>query len=275
MSKYSFHTVNESSACRNYLAEVRRYYDEVTPLYLKYFSSTLQAIRPRDVGQDVGAVNRFWFPRIGIDNVSRILDCGCGVAGPALDLAETYSEIVVDGVTISQVQANLAQHEVSQRFLNDRVEVIVADYHHLPFRDSSYDIVIFLESLGYAYNLLQTLLEVRRVLVPGGRLYIKDLFVPSGELNREEQTALAEFNRIYHYRSLTIDHLVTVLNQLRFQEIETTDLRDIVSVKQIHEAMFEMNNSGSLCLNAFGRRHRPQCSVKANPVLFMEVKALN
>lgn len=264
--------VKKNSIYQEYIANVSRYYNEVTPLYLKYFSSTLQAIKPHTIS-DNKASNQFWFARMPITNHSRVLDCGCGVAGPALDLIDMYPDIHVDGVTLSPVQAVIAQNEIIQHAVGKRINIIVADYHDIPCVNASYDLVFFLESLGYAYDLQKVLMEVRRVLVSGGSLYIKDLFVPARDLNQEERLALAEFNRIYHYRTLQIDYLLSVLQILGFKNIESSDLMHITSTKQIHQAMFATDHSGQLKLNPFGKYHRPNHSVKANPVVFMDIKA--
>ncbi|TYC00309.1 methyltransferase domain-containing protein [Micromonospora sp. WP24] len=102
-----------------------------------------------------------------------VLDAGCGVGAPAVQLAEEYA-VRVTGVTISPVQAVEAQRRREHSEAATRVAFAHGDYHDLAFPDSSFDAVVAIESLMHAGDLAAPLAEFHRVLRPGGRLAIAD-----------------------------------------------------------------------------------------------------
>jgi SAM-dependent methyltransferase len=99
---------------------------------------------------------------------ARILDVGCG-AGAFLQHAREYRHLA--GIDYAQ-EAILA---IRERFPGD---FRVADAAALPFDTAAFDAVlsfgvfIYFDSLGYARKVLD---EMRRVLKPGGRIFIGDV----------------------------------------------------------------------------------------------------
>jgi ubiquinone/menaquinone biosynthesis C-methylase UbiE len=88
----------------------------------------------------------------------RVLDVGCG-AGQTL--IACYGDRRPFGVDVDVEALRLG------RSLTDRVAFIGAAAEHLPFRDSSFDVVTARVSLPYT-DLRLSLPEIRRVLKPGG-----------------------------------------------------------------------------------------------------------
>jgi SAM-dependent methyltransferase len=54
---------------------------------------------------------------------------------------------------------------------------IVADAHHLPFREGEFDVVLSIEMLEHVKNPFQVAAEIKRVLKPGGLLLLTTRFV--------------------------------------------------------------------------------------------------
>ena len=190
----------------SYLEAVKALYDRVTPLYVAHCSVTLQAglyAGPREASQSPPQASNLWLARrAGIVDGERLLDLGCGVCGPAIDLATAYPSIRIQAMTVSPVQARMARQRVEEAGLTDRIEVCEGDYHHLPQADGSIDRVLFLESSGYSHDPARLFAEVRRVLRPGGQLYIKDLFARSGPYSEQELSELAGVRRIWGMRQV-------------------------------------------------------------------------
>ena len=65
-------------------------------------------------------------------------------------IARALLDVVIDGVTISDVQAKLGRRLVAEAGLADRVRVHLADFHRLPFPDASFDVALYLEVTGYS-----------------------------------------------------------------------------------------------------------------------------
>jgi SAM-dependent methyltransferase len=54
---------------------------------------------------------------------------------------------------------------------------VVADAHHLPFRDACFDAVVTFNTFEHLHNPFQAAAEVYRVLKPGGRLMLQTAFL--------------------------------------------------------------------------------------------------
>ena len=114
-----------------------------------------------------------------------ILDCGCGVGGTAMWLAEHYDVNVV-GVTVTPDQVARGNRYAAERGFGDRVRIALQDYQHMAFPDGTFDRVYGLESVNYATSKREYLAEAFRVLKPGGRFTVQDGFRADRALTPEE-----------------------------------------------------------------------------------------
>jgi len=111
---------------------------------------------------------------LGLRAGERVLDAGCGVGGPAVQLHREFG-VRVTGVTISAVQATEATARAAEAGVGGSVDFQHGDYRSLRFADGSFDAVVAIESLMHAADLGEALAELRRTLRPGGRLGISDI----------------------------------------------------------------------------------------------------
>lgn len=113
--------------------------------------------------------------RLAVDESAHILDLGCGVGGPGLQIvARTGARVT--GVTISREQVKTANRLAAEAGVADRAVFRHADAMKLPFKGESFDAVMALESIGHLPDRQQALTEVCRVLRPGGRIVLTDAF---------------------------------------------------------------------------------------------------
>lgn len=119
----------------------------------------------------------------------RVLDAGCGLAGPASILARAYGA-EVDGVTIVERQAEWARQFVRAAGLAEQVRVHLGSAMDLPFSDATFDVVLSLEAAHCFADKPRFLSEARRVLKPGGHLLVIDLAATRRELLFSWQPAL-------------------------------------------------------------------------------------
>jgi cyclopropane fatty-acyl-phospholipid synthase-like methyltransferase len=110
---------------------------------------------------------------LGLREGENVLDAGCGAGAEATQVAEEY-KVRVHGITISPVGRDKGRERAEARGLSDTVQFDVGDYHSLDFPDDQFDAVIAIEALMHAVDLDKALLELRRVVRPGGRIAIAE-----------------------------------------------------------------------------------------------------
>jgi len=161
--------------------KVGTYYDEQTePFYLEYWDNENIHFGLFEPGEDEThlkqTLKRMTEVVTGPANIkpdNLVVDAGCGVGGPALDIAQKYGCNVV-GLTISQRQIELAQARAIAAGLQTHVRFEYANCSvHLPFPDNSVDVVFSIEAACY-FNREQFIRETYRILKPGGYFAFND-----------------------------------------------------------------------------------------------------
>jgi cyclopropane fatty-acyl-phospholipid synthase-like methyltransferase len=267
--------IEENADIRGYQSRVRQYYEQSTPLYTAHLGNTIQsgvlASPTNEYGpEQFRAHNLFLAERAGVRPYARVLDAGCGVSGPGIDMAGGIEGVQVDGMTLSPLQQRVAQGRVSVARLDGRVRIHLGDYHELPFDDATFDVVMFLESAGYSHDQTALFREARRVLVPGGTLYVKDVFARDAPLSEQEQAELDEFDRVYVYRTKTMRATAAAAAAAGLRDARHVDLSPWLTHEPFHRAMVDWKTDEPK-LNPFGVMHfRP---FKCLPLVFGEVLA--
>jgi SAM-dependent methyltransferase len=107
--------------------------------------------------------------RAGVSLGGRVLDAGCGGGGMPLSLAEHASFVIgidpIDRFSDAGVQLAREQRLAHLHFAR-------ADGQALPFRDSSFDLVLSHAVIEHVPDASRYLQECRRVLRPGGAFYL-------------------------------------------------------------------------------------------------------
>ncbi len=111
-----------------------------------------------------------------------MLDIGCGIGLATFRLAENSGFEIV-GVSNNQTQIDEANRLAGERGLAGRVSFAFADALALPYPEGSFDVVWLFETLPHL-DRLGALREANRVLKPGGRVVIADMY-----LNRQPSEA--------------------------------------------------------------------------------------
>lgn len=179
-------------------ARVARYYDDWHERYMAAFGDTFQSQRTGELGELFTHIA----DQAELIPGMRVLDAGCGIAGPALWLAR-HRGVNVSAVNISAVQVAEARERIGAAGLGDRVVVSLGDYHRLEelYPPAAFDAVLFLESLVHSDHPQAALAAAHRVLKPGGVLYVKDLFQRAHIADRTERArvrkVVANVNRYF------------------------------------------------------------------------------
>jgi cyclopropane fatty-acyl-phospholipid synthase-like methyltransferase len=246
---------NEEKLC--HLAAVRTYWRENHTAYLDNVGPTFQAglfFQTDEADINTGFSNCALALAAGIRPGSRILDAGCGVCGPAIDIARFIPAISIDAVTISPEQAQTARAGVHQASLAGSIRVILADYHRLPFATATFDHVCYFESSCYSWSLDELFTEAFRVIRPGGGIYVKDVFRREGVLTDQEQADLKLFDATYCNHSSAMSEAAAALEAAGFKAVRTQDLTGAISTVHAQLSLFRFTPD-DVELSTFGERH--------------------
>ena len=124
-------------------------------------------------GMNIGhtRLHRWGLEAAGIHPRDKVLDVGCG-GGRAIAriLARTRREVA--GVDHSPEAVETTRRLNRCAIASGRLRVLEGSVDHLPFRDGFFDVVTAFETTYFWPDLQAGLIEIRRVLSPGGRLVI-------------------------------------------------------------------------------------------------------
>jgi ubiquinone/menaquinone biosynthesis C-methylase UbiE len=124
--------------------------------------------------------------RAGLPEQARVLDVGTGPGRLARALADGHPQWTVDGLDLDPEMIAYAK----SRDVAASVSFAVGDVADLPYPDGSFDLIVSSMSQHHWTDVEGALRSLRRVLRPGGRLWIYDVrFV----LRRATRAARASF----------------------------------------------------------------------------------
>ena len=153
----------------------------------------------------------------------RILDIGCGIGGPALEMARSHDAEVV-GIDLEQPlidRANLAAHRFG---MTGQCTFQVVEAGPLPFDDESFDIVVSSGALTQTDDKASLLGEACRVLRPGGHMTCYEWMKSDAELSDDMRYwfKLEELT----YEMETLEQFGRHFENAGFVEVVTTDASD-------------------------------------------------
>ena len=156
-------------------ALARELFAPLGPTYDRY-------ARLLSLGQDP-RWRRFLVSRIDAKPGDRVLDVATGTAAVAIELAGAYGCEVV-GLDQSPEMLAAGRQRVAAAGLADRIRLVEGSAERLPFEDASFDALTFTYLLRYVNRPAETLLELARVVRPGGTVAALEFAVPRGLLWR-------------------------------------------------------------------------------------------
>jgi len=121
----------------------------------------------------------------GIDvHDKRILDIGCGIGGPAFEMARAHGANVV-GIDLEAPLVARATQAASDLGLGGRCDFQTVTAGPLPFADETFDIVISSGAFTQIADKAGILAEAYRVLKPGGYLSCYEWLKSVGEYSED------------------------------------------------------------------------------------------
>lgn len=169
----------------------------------------------------------------------RILDVGCGPGYLTLMLAGANPAAHVTGVDFAPRQVAFANRRLRQSGVAN-CQFVLADAMDLPFADGSFDIVTCMFSIKYWPDPPRGLREIRRVLDPGGALYMVELNRDFTDDEYDSMMALVRRNLSWYYsyhlahlfarkailsQSLAMDEVAAMAAGAGFSDVVTEKLK--------------------------------------------------
>ncbi len=99
----------------------------------------------------------------------RILDVGCGSGWAVYEMSRYAVKGRLIGIDISSAMVAKANSSYGEP---DRVTFLQGEAEQIPLEDNSFDLVVSFESVFFWPDISKALMEIHRVLVPGGCLAI-------------------------------------------------------------------------------------------------------
>ena len=140
--------------------------------------------------------------RLNIESGMQVLDIGCGIGGPAKEIA-TFTDCKVVGVNINAHQIKVGKEFAKKEGVDNQIlEFVEADFmvsflpsmvkttdtnrkQKLPFSDNSFDVVYVIEATVHAPSLVEVYTEIYRVLKPGGRFGVYEWVMMADKFDPE------------------------------------------------------------------------------------------
>jgi cyclopropane fatty-acyl-phospholipid synthase-like methyltransferase len=159
-----------------------------------------------------------------VEIAKNVLDVGCGLAAPAIRMAEKYG-CRVTGVNISREQVRQGNELISSRGLSDRVVVRRGDARALDFPDESFDAIVCLEAAGdicvTEADKGRLVRELHRLLRPGGHVGFSDLALRN-LVSRADGRELRSV--LYHSAAELVTDWPAIFKREGFRVVESHDI---------------------------------------------------
>lgn len=212
---------------------VAKFYNETTDKFLAVYGEIIQAFRTNNVQDYLNYTIQSMQLKPGM----KAIDAGCGVCGPACHFASAVDNLKIEAITVSEVQVEKSKEKIAEQNLQDSINVRVGDYHQLHeiFAKESADRVYFLESFGHSNDKTKAIFASYEVLKPGGKIYIKDLFLRESNNQWEQQRIneiATQINAAYEYQIADLHEVVSALRKTGF-------LIDFIRPPQVERDKFE------------------------------------
>jgi len=99
---------------------------------------------------------------------SKILDIGCGTAYFTFLLSKLNKQVI--GIDLSKSMIKIGKRSLTYERTESKIELVLADGEHLPFKNNTFDIVFCLDFLHHVSNVSPVIREMARVAILDGKI---------------------------------------------------------------------------------------------------------
>ncbi|KAK4619475.1 Sterol 24-C-methyltransferase [Fulvia fulva] len=153
-----------------YATLTRHYYNLATDLYEYGWAQSFHFCRfskGEPFRQALARHEHYLALKMNLQEGQRVLDVGCGVGGPAREIAK-FSGVNIVGLNNNDYQIERATRYAEKEGLSNQLSYVKGDFMQMSFPDNSFDAVYAIEATVHAPSLEGIYSEIFRVLKPGG-----------------------------------------------------------------------------------------------------------
>lgn len=114
---------------------------------------------------------------------SRVIDVATGTADLAI-LAAKYGVERIDGVDIATAMLDVGREKIHREGLDEQISLVEGKAEDIPFPDDTFDAAMVAFGVRNFEDLHQGLCEMRRVIRPGGDIFVLEFSIPRNRLFR-------------------------------------------------------------------------------------------
>lgn len=139
-----------------------------------YIHSLSEAEQARLMAQ-ADFLEPYIFPTIDFSGCARVLEVGCGVGAELKILRRRYPRLHLTGLDHSELQLHRAREWLDEEISGGRLELMQGSAYELPFAAGTFDGACLIWVLEHLTEPERALVEVGRVLRPGGLLSVTEV----------------------------------------------------------------------------------------------------
>ncbi|KAI0090135.1 S-adenosyl-L-methionine-dependent methyltransferase [Irpex rosettiformis] len=164
--------VDTENRIGSYTDVVNGYYDAATLLYEYAWAGSFHFSRfykGESFAASLARHEHYLAAQMGLRPGMRVLDVGCGVGGPAREIAR-FADVHIVGLNNNEYQITRARKHTKYAGLEDQVEFVKGDFMKLveQFGPNSFDAVYAIEATVHAPSWEGVYGQIKEVLKPGG-----------------------------------------------------------------------------------------------------------
>ncbi|KAF9012971.1 delta-sterol C-methyltransferase [Hymenopellis radicata] len=164
--------VDTENRVGGYTDVVNGYYDAVTMVYEYAWSQSFHFSRfykGEGFAASLARHEHYLAAQMGLKPGMRVLDVGCGVGGPAREIAR-FADVNIVGLNNNEYQIHKARRHTQRAGLEDQITFVKGDFMKLAeqFGENSFDAVYAIEATCHAPTWEGVYGEIFKILKPGG-----------------------------------------------------------------------------------------------------------